>query len=119
MSHGVQLRIQLCLILKRLGLPRDLRQLLIRKVWFNCQSEVLRQERLIWFHMRPPKFVVPIKETVAICNTENMRYRVGRTYSGLKWERLFACDFESILKNLDDKRNYPSILKIRKKLKTQ
>lgn len=119
-NHNVQLRIQLCLILKYLGLPRDLRQLLIRRVWFDCQSEVIRQEKLIWFPIRP-KFVVPINGTVAICNTENMRYRVGRTYSGLKWERLFACDFDSILKNLDDKNNFPSILKMRKrkKLKTQ
>ncbi len=47
MNHGSKIRIQLALILRQLGLPKDLRQFLIKRVWFDCQSECLRLER-VW-----------------------------------------------------------------------
>ena len=113
MNHGVNLRIQLCLILKRLGLPRDLRQLLIRKVWFDCQSEVLRQERLIWFPMRP-KFVLPILEKVEKCGNSFQCGRIG-TYLGInKWRRFYASNVENVMDHFEDENNYPSVKKLRK-----
>ncbi len=113
-NHNIELRIQLCLILKYLGLPRDLRQLLIRKVWFDCQSEVLRQERLIWFPMRP-KFVIPILEMVEICYGQ-LGGRVGYYPPKQKWKRLYSINIEDVMKDLYIS-NFPSILTLRKRKK--
>ena len=117
---AVQLRIQLCLILRRLGLPRDLRQLLIRKVWFDCQSEVLRQERIIWFPMRP-KFLAPILEKVELCDISVRIGRIGWYAGRERWLRMYTGYVEYVMKYLEDVNNYPSIWKMRKrkKLKTQ
>ncbi len=117
MNHGVQLRIQLCLILRRLGLPRDLRQLLIKKVWFDCQSEVLRQERIHLIPNDRPKLDQPILGRVEKCRVRHRNGRLGRTVLGIIWNRLLLTTMEMIMGNMDDCNNFPSIVQNGRKLK--
>ena len=116
-NHSFQLRIQLCLILRRLGLPRDLRQLLIKRVWFNCQSEVLRQERISLISKDRPKFVLPILEQVEKCRARYCYGRLGRTVLGARWNRLLLTTMEMVMANMDDFNNFPSIVQLRKRKK--
>lgn len=116
-NHNVQLRIQLCLILKYLGLPRDLRQLLIRRVWFDCQSEVLQQERIHLIPNDRPKFMLPICGKVEKCKARHRNGRLGRTILGITWNRLFLTTMEMIMGNMDDCNNFPSIVQNGRKLK--
>jgi hypothetical protein len=116
-NHNVQLRIQLCLILKYLGLPRDLRQLLIIKVWFDCQSEVLRQERISLIPNDRLKFMLPILELVEKCRARHRNGRLARTVLGITWNRLRLTTMEMIMGEMDDCNNFPSILQNGRKLK--
>lgn len=116
-NHNVQLRIQLCLILKYLGLPRDLRQLLIRKVWFDCQSEVLRLERISLIPSERPEFTQPIWPRVEKCKAKHRHGRLGRTVLGITWNRLLLTTIEKVMESTDDCNNFPSILQNGRKLK--
>ncbi len=91
MNHGVQVRIQLALILRQLGLPKDLRQLIIKKVWFSCQSECLRLER-IWakeniFQQKPIYLQFWKNNNVAKCSSRCTWGTIARTPINGYWFR--------------------------------
>ena len=90
-------------------------------MWFDCQSEVLRRERISLIPNDRPKFVHPILEKVQPISTNFPYGRVGY-YMGInKWERIGGSSVEDVMHFLDDVQNYPSleIIRKRKKLKTQ
>ncbi len=113
MNHGLQVRIQLALILRHFGLPKDLRQVIIRKVWFSCQSQVLRLERMSVLQFRP-KFEIPIL-MVVVKTVDRNRGSIGRTYSNFYWTDILSPVEDIITHNFNDETYYQSLK--RKKLK--
>ena len=119
---GVHLRIQLCLILRRLGLPRDLRQLLIRKVWFDCQSEVLRQERISLVPNERQKFSLPILEKVEKFDPMNSDWlKIGTIGTNIfgRWIRYTHQNIDDVMTHgRYNSTMFPSLLwRLNKKLK--
>jgi len=90
-DHGLHIRIQLALILRQLGLPKDLRQMIIKKVWFSCQSECLRLER-IWakenVFLQNPIFLQFWKNNnVEQCSSRCTRGTIAKSSDGEYWFR--------------------------------
>lgn len=78
-NSGVHVRVQICVILRRLGLPKDLRQLITKRVWFDCQSECLRRERTTTL-MCCLSFIPLLKQSVHICDPDTDRIKSNGIY---------------------------------------
>jgi hypothetical protein len=110
---------QISLVLKRLGFPRDLRRIIVKLCWFDCESEVLRRERICNLQWQPRKFVIPILIHVELAK-DDTSVRNGLSYFKTRrsWGRS-TFQIEHAMRCSNDETFFPSLRKLRhlKKIK--